>query len=237
MSRSEPTLYELLEVDESAGEHEITLAFRRVAKRWHPDLNSTVDATERMQHISAAYAVLRDPERRADYDRALDRELSHSEPEGCGAPEKHRAPTWAPRAPSSGVIPDAGPPPGFRTPPHPFSVLRSRRRRIGRRPAQSYAVASVGGLLAEFAVVACVLVCPAVPFLLAAGRHGGGRSLGRWGCAYLFAPVLFGLGIATGAGLALLAALALMLIGVVHAACWRERLAAPTIGSITHRSR
>jgi DnaJ-class molecular chaperone len=71
MSVADEDLYELFELDQSAGDREIALAFRRLAKRWHPDLNSTHEATERMQHISAAYEVLRDPDRRAAYDRAL----------------------------------------------------------------------------------------------------------------------------------------------------------------------
>jgi hypothetical protein len=214
-----PTLYELLEVEETAGEHEITLAFRRVAKRWHPDLNSTLEATERMQHISAAYSVLRDPELRADYDRELHpQQPSCAEPGAVddAAPAGCEPPTWALVA-SAPPIADAGPPPGFRTPPHPLSLHRQRSRRTERRDGRSATVAIPGGgHWGRLAAGACVLVCPGAPFLLAAAR-GGGATLARWGCAYVIATLLLALAAVTGAGLAINAGLPLTLIGALHA--------------------
>jgi curved DNA-binding protein CbpA len=137
-----PTLYELLEVEETAGEHEITLAFRRVAKRWHPDLNSTLDATERMQYISAAYEMLRDPDRRAAYDRALRREPQASVTTAGVSDTSQRAWTatadawWAVGAssPAARVIADPRPPAGYQTPPRWYSLRASLVGRVRRPP-------------------------------------------------------------------------------------------------------
>lgn len=61
--------YQVLGVERSASEEEIKKAFRRLARKHHPDLNKAADAPARMQDINEAYEVLRDAERRAAYDR------------------------------------------------------------------------------------------------------------------------------------------------------------------------
>ena len=61
--------YEVLGVERSASEDEIKKAFRRLARKHHPDINQAPEAAARMQEINEAYEVLRDPERRAAYDR------------------------------------------------------------------------------------------------------------------------------------------------------------------------
>ena len=60
--------YAILEVSPNAGEDEIRLAFRRLARRYHPDVAGTGDVA-RMQRLNAAYQTLSDPERRRAYDR------------------------------------------------------------------------------------------------------------------------------------------------------------------------
>ncbi len=74
MSGREPDLYAVLGVPGSAGQAEITAAFRRKLREHHPDLRSPdvpfgPDPDEQLRRIVAAYAVLRDPHRRAEYDR------------------------------------------------------------------------------------------------------------------------------------------------------------------------
>lgn len=47
----------------------IDVAFRRLARMYHPDVNSSPDANERMKALNLAYEILGDPAKRADYDR------------------------------------------------------------------------------------------------------------------------------------------------------------------------
>ena len=62
--------YEVLEIERTANEEDIRKAFRKLAKRYHPDLNPGDAAAEaRFKEISAAEEFLTDPERRAAYDR------------------------------------------------------------------------------------------------------------------------------------------------------------------------
>jgi curved DNA-binding protein CbpA len=65
------SLYEILQVDPRAEPEVLEAAFRRLARKYHPDVSRTADSAQRMKELNAAYQVLRDPARRADYDRAL----------------------------------------------------------------------------------------------------------------------------------------------------------------------
>ena len=61
--------YETLGVDRNATQEEIRRAFRRLARRHHPDVNpGDPEAEARFKEVAEAYEVLRDPERRAHYD-------------------------------------------------------------------------------------------------------------------------------------------------------------------------
>ena len=62
-------LYEILQVHPSAEQEVIDVAFRRLARMYHPDVNNSPDATERMKALNLAYEILGDPAKRADYDR------------------------------------------------------------------------------------------------------------------------------------------------------------------------
>jgi len=61
--------YRLLGVSRSADAKEIQRAYRRLARKYHPDVNKEAGAEDRFKQISEAYHVLADPESRAQYDR------------------------------------------------------------------------------------------------------------------------------------------------------------------------
>jgi molecular chaperone DnaJ len=61
--------YEILGVSRSADKEEIKRAFRRLARKYHPDVNKDPGAEEKFKEINRAYEVLSEPEKRAMYDR------------------------------------------------------------------------------------------------------------------------------------------------------------------------
>ena len=60
--------YKVLGVSKDASEADITKAYRRLARKYHPDLNKTKEAEERFKDISEAYDVLNNKEQRQKYD-------------------------------------------------------------------------------------------------------------------------------------------------------------------------
>ncbi|HIH37179.1 MAG TPA: molecular chaperone DnaJ [Methanocellales archaeon] len=62
--------YEILGIDKNASQEEIKKAYRRLAKKYHPDINLDKKETgEKFKEISEAYEVLADPDKRSNYDR------------------------------------------------------------------------------------------------------------------------------------------------------------------------
>lgn len=62
-------LYEVLGVTRDATEEEIKKAFRRQARKLHPDVNKSPNAEEEFKELNEAYDILSDPNKRAYYDR------------------------------------------------------------------------------------------------------------------------------------------------------------------------
>ena len=61
--------YELLEVSKNASKDEIKAAFRKKARKYHPDVNKDPDAEEKFKALGKAYETLMDDEKRTVYDR------------------------------------------------------------------------------------------------------------------------------------------------------------------------
>ena len=61
--------YETLGVEPSAGEAEIKTAYRRLARKYHPDVSKEAGAEEKFKAVNEAYEALRDPQKRAAYDQ------------------------------------------------------------------------------------------------------------------------------------------------------------------------
>jgi len=61
--------YEILGLEPSAGEAEIKSAYRRLARKFHPDVSKEAGAEEKFKSVNEAYEALRDPQKRAAYDQ------------------------------------------------------------------------------------------------------------------------------------------------------------------------
>ena len=69
--------YDVLGVEKSASQSDLKNAFRRLARKYHPDRSTEPDAEDRFKEIQEAYAVLSDDQKRAHYDR-----FGHDGPQG-----------------------------------------------------------------------------------------------------------------------------------------------------------
>ncbi len=61
--------YEVLGVDKNASDADIKSAFRKLAKKYHPDVSKEENAAEKFKEAQEAYAVLSDPDKRKQYDQ------------------------------------------------------------------------------------------------------------------------------------------------------------------------
>jgi molecular chaperone DnaJ len=67
--------YEILGVSKNATKEEIKKAYRKLSKKYHPDVNKEPDAAEKFKEIKEAYEVLSDDQKRAHYDQ-----FGHADP-------------------------------------------------------------------------------------------------------------------------------------------------------------
>jgi curved DNA-binding protein len=61
--------YKIMGVNENASEKDIKMAYRKLARKYHPDVSKETHAEERFKEVGEAYEVLKDPLKRAEYDK------------------------------------------------------------------------------------------------------------------------------------------------------------------------
>jgi curved DNA-binding protein len=61
--------YEVMDVARDATQDEVKRSYRKLSRKYHPDVSSEEHAEERFKDVGEAYAVLKDPEKRAAYDQ------------------------------------------------------------------------------------------------------------------------------------------------------------------------
>ena len=61
--------YEVMGVAQDASQEDVRRAYRRLARKYHPDVSKETDAETRFKELGEAYEVLKDPEKRAAYDQ------------------------------------------------------------------------------------------------------------------------------------------------------------------------
>ena len=71
--------YEVLGIDKNASKDDIRKAYRKLARKYHPDVNKEEGAEEKFKEVKEAYEVLKDDQKRAQYDQ-----FGHAGPSGGG---------------------------------------------------------------------------------------------------------------------------------------------------------
>ncbi len=61
--------YKIMGLDKNASQEDIKRTYRKLARKYHPDVNKSSDAEEKFKELGEAYEVLKDPEKRAQYDQ------------------------------------------------------------------------------------------------------------------------------------------------------------------------
>jgi len=180
-------LYEALQVHPSAEPEVIEAAYRRLARKYHPDVNRSPDAAARMALINSAYSVLANPQRRAAYDLRMSVPPSVSPAAG--------------RRPMSESVRTPPPPPPFPR------AARSAEQRMpdlwlggliaGMAPVsvlgialfRNYAAGIIGSnrLWLDLFLLPAVLVAAGLKVMLGRGRPFDTLHWGRFGAACLTA--------------------------------------------------
>ncbi len=106
----QPDYYKILQVDPEAEPEVVTAAYRRLAAKYHPDVNRASDAEERMRALNQAYGVIGDATKRSDYDRQRLARVRSTRATGGGAgcyPSRRNTPvvTVTPSLISFGMVP------------------------------------------------------------------------------------------------------------------------------------
>ena len=101
--------YKVLQVDHEAEDEVIQAAYRRLARKYHPDLAATPEAAERMSAINAAWEMIGTPETRRAYDLSRAQATTTPPPAADGAASAR--PSSPASSPTASPRPAAPPPP------------------------------------------------------------------------------------------------------------------------------
>ena len=167
------TLYDLLEVPRGVAPTEIKRSFRRLAKRYHPDVNRGRGAAERFLEIQAAYQVLANPLLRREYDEKLEprTEFRWEPPVAYDGPS-HKVKMPRGYVGVAGPFPSAGGRAELRR-----QRATERRRRFAGRVWIAYVAVVLSMVTAMFAF-AGYLAATGLGFQAAITASGGGMMLG-----------------------------------------------------------
>ncbi|PIT57464.1 DnaJ C-terminal domain-containing protein [Snodgrassella alvi] len=81
---AERNYYEILGVDRKASDDDIKKAYRKLVRKYHPDVSKDPDAVAKTSEINIAYETLHDKEKRAEYDDMLANPFRHSNQQNGG---------------------------------------------------------------------------------------------------------------------------------------------------------
>lgn len=94
--------YAVMGVKPDASAHDIKMAYRRLARKYHPDLNKADDAEKNFKELGEAYEVLREPEKRKLYDQMRVQPQPSQGHSHAGSEHASAWYDWGSEAPSSG---------------------------------------------------------------------------------------------------------------------------------------
>jgi DnaJ-like protein len=158
---TEANPYVLMGVGQAASKEEIHDAYRKLAKRYHPDLNPGDAAAERsFKEIGAAYELLSDALERARFDREFSDSIANGGPHGGAASDATAEPVHANRS--------TGTAPRWHATAEPFEFRRARTvKDTGFDPDKGYEIAEPDdrGRLLVLALVIAVLISLVVELL------------------------------------------------------------------------
>jgi hypothetical protein len=81
--------YSTLGLTSKASQNEVVVAYKKLAKKFHPDRNPSETAKEKFIELHEAYSTLKDPQRRALYDRSLTVKRTAGNPSHVAAEHFH----------------------------------------------------------------------------------------------------------------------------------------------------
>jgi curved DNA-binding protein len=79
--------YKILELHRDATQEEIKKQYRKLARKYHPDVSQEEESTAKFQELQEAYSILKDEQKKALYDRGIDPSKAGARPAGHGFKE------------------------------------------------------------------------------------------------------------------------------------------------------